>query len=266
MIVNKSQKIQPVSVIFEDRDLMVIEKPANLIVNSADTTSHVQTVQDWAEDKLKFELKSVKIGDETDFLKRGGIVHRLDKETSGLLIIAKKEDCFLSLQKQFKEGLVEKEYIALLHGKLLPEEGVIDAPIGRLPWNRTRFGVFPGGRESKTLYKVESYFQNRQQGNEVLTLVRLYPKTGRTHQIRVHMQYITHPLFSDALYAGRKIGIRDRKQLPRHFLHAQHISFDHPKTHARLSLQSYMPADLSQLLSSLAPLSQPKHIEPPKRK
>ena len=164
--------------IFEDDDILVISKPAGMIVNNADTSKNVETLQDWVEENYRF------LGD-SEFAKRSGIVHRLDKETSGLLIIAKNEESFINLQAQFKRGDVAKVYLALVHGKVTPESGEIFAPIGRLPWNRMRFGVYPQGRESKTLYKViNAKSLKTDKSEEVLSLVELYPKTGRTHQIK----------------------------------------------------------------------------------
>lgn len=239
------------NILLEDSDVLVIEKPAGLVVNRADTTKDVVTVQEWAETKIQ-EPKTKNQNGGSDFYKRGGVVHRLDKETSGVLIIAKNEESFENLQKQFKEGRVKKTYIALCHGEIKPSEGEINIPIGRLPWNRMRFGVLPQGREARSKYKVLSIKYMESNGiREPLSLVEVYPETGRTHQIRVHMQYIGHPIFADELYAGRKIAKRDRKLLPRHFLHASKISFTHPKTDETISFESFLPSDLTGFLKSL---------------
>ena len=127
----------------------MINKPAGMIVNNADTSRKVYTVQDFIAENFTIE----KVDPESEFTKRGGIVHRLDKETSGALIVALREKAFFQIQQQFKDRNVKKEYIALCHGKL-PEEGQINAPIGRLPWNRMRFGVIPSGREAFTEFKL----------------------------------------------------------------------------------------------------------------
>ncbi len=239
------------SVIFEDDYILVIEKPAGFIVNRADTAIGQKTIQEWMEERSKIKNQRSKI-EESDFESRAGIVHRLDKETSGLLIIAKNEKAFVELQRQFKEGLVSKVYQALVHGPVLPVEGEINVPIGRLPWNRMRFGILPGGRESKTHYKVLSNFDSKIDHRvEQLSLVEVYPKTGRTHQIRVHFQYLGFPLFADALYGGRKTLKRDRKILPRHFLHAKKISFFHPESGEPVEFESGLPEDLQQLLTKL---------------
>lgn len=228
-------------IIFENSDYLVIEKPAGITVNRSDTTSRETTLQDLIEKEKKIDTSDP----DPEFLDRGGIVHRLDKETSGAIIIAKNSIAFRELQRQFKERIVEKSYLALSHGEIKPETGEIDVPIGRLPWNRKRFGVLAGGREALTRYEVESYYKFER---EILTLVRLFPKTGRTHQIRVHLKHINHPIFSDPLYGGRKVSISDRKILPRVFLHAEQISFLDPKTGEKVKYMSELSDDLSRFL------------------
>lgn len=236
--------VQALPVIFEDEDLLVIDKPAGIVVNNSDTTAGEVTVQNLVEGKIEKTRKS----EDSQFEKRGGIVHRLDKETSGVLIIAKNQKSFENLQAQFKERKVSKEYIALTHGQVKPEAGEINVPVGRLPWNRTRFGVLSGGRESRTLYNV---LEGGGKGGEALTLVKLKPETGRTHQIRVHLKYIDHPIFSDPLYGGRKTSRNDRKILPRVFLHAYSISFNHPIKGERINLISPLPKELRNVLKML---------------
>jgi 23S rRNA pseudouridine1911/1915/1917 synthase len=174
----------------------------------------------------------------------------LDKETSGVLVIAKNPSSFVKLQEQFKERTVKKTYQALAHGRLTPRKGEIKVPVGRLPWNRSRFGIMPGGRESVTIYDVQEYYQYSK-NKEILSFVELYPQSGRTHQIRVHLKYLGHPIFSDELYGGRKTVRDDRKLLSRLFLHAAKISFTHPTTSAILSFESPLPPDLLSFISSL---------------
>lgn len=236
-----------IQILFEDDDILVINKPAGAIVNKADTTRYHYTIQEWAEKKINL------VPGESDFYKRGGVVHRLDKDTSGALILAKNEESFVAIQAQFKQKEVQKVYRALSHGKVTPPEGEINVPIGRLPWNRMRFGVLPQGRESVTKYKVLHYYLLKDgKREEILSFVELYPKTGRTHQIRVHMQYLGFPLFSDSLYAGRKNIKRDKKVLSRHFLHASKISFIHPKTKKRIDIDAPLSSELSAFLSGLS--------------
>jgi len=246
-----------ISVVFEDNSLLVIDKPAGFTVNRAETTKNEITIQDWAEKYLniKYQVSNSKYGEEgwdprVEFYKRGGIVHRLDKETSGILIIAKTPEAFVHLQEQFKERIVKKTYLALSHGVIKPENGEISVPVGRLPWNRNRFGILPGGRESKTLYKVLSYYQLSGL-KEKFSYVELYPKSGRTHQIRVHLQYISHPIFADFLYAGRKTARADRKLLSRVFLHASKISFIHPAIGKSVLYEAPLTKELDDFLKRL---------------
>jgi 23S rRNA pseudouridine1911/1915/1917 synthase len=237
-----------IEIIYEDADLLIIDKPAGITVNRAETTRHEITVQDWAEEQFRIQNLEFKI-EQGDFYNRGGVVHRLDKETSGVLILAKNPEAFVELQRQFKEREVKKVYIAFAHGIISPSEGDINVPVGRLPWNRNRFGILPGGRESKTSYKVLSEYQSSKD-KEIFSLVELYPHSGRTHQIRVHLKYIGNPIFSDFLYAGRKTARRDRKVLPRVFLHAAKISFYHPTTKKIVSFESPFPENLKELLKT----------------
>lgn len=249
-------------IIFEDKDLLIVDKPAGITVNRAETTKGEMTVQDWVEKELRLETGELRNEDikkfgeegwtpEQDFYLRGGIVHRLDKETSGVLIIAKTPEAFVSLQKQFRERTVKKVYQALAHGVVEPLEGEISVPVGRLPWSRNKFGIIPGGRESKTLYKVLQIYQDPKT-KEKLSLVELYPQSGRTHQIRVHLKYINNPIFSDFLYAGRKTSRKDRAVLPRVFLHAAKISFTHPASGEIMNFEAPLTPELQAVLDMLA--------------
>lgn len=253
-------------IIFEDDSILVLDKPAGWTVNRADTTRYEKTVQDFVEEyllgeyakelpKLQASLQQPESEEEDffdpkeAFVGRAGIVHRLDKETSGVLLVAKTLDAFVALQKQFKERSVEKTYRALAHDAIAPVAGEIRVPVGRLPWNRKQFGVVAGGREALTKYKVLSnkkyLFGKRPL---ILSFVELYPKTGRTHQIRVHLKYIRHPIFSDYLYAGRKTVQEDRKVLNRVFLHAASISFVHPVTGKKHTYESPLPKELQAVV------------------
>jgi 23S rRNA pseudouridine1911/1915/1917 synthase len=162
--------------------------------------------------------------------------------------VAKNVDSFINLQSQFKERIVKKTYIALAHGALIPPEGEINVPVGRLPWNRKRFGVLAGGRESKTQYlTIETVDYEK----EVLSLVKLNPQTGRTHQIRVHLKYLNRPIFGDFLYGGRKTSKKDRKILERVFLHASSISFRHPRSGEEMNFNSPLHQELKNTLNVL---------------
>lgn len=240
-----------IRIIYEDDEVLVLDKPAGITVNKSQTTVNQVTVQDFLEKKLNIDSEKYLSKDVSDFYKRAGIVHRLDKETSGVLIAAKNKEAFENLQAQFKNRTVKKTYVALVHGKIYPEEGEIKAPVGRLPWNRKRFGVLAGGRESITRYKIISKFKaNNLKSGEDITLVELYPETGRTHQIRVHLKYINRPIFSDFLYAGRKTSREDRKYLSRVFLHALRISFKQPKNGKDITIESPLPDELQKTLES----------------
>lgn len=258
-----------IPIIFEDDEILLVNKPAGITVNRAETTKAEITIQDWAEERFDSEYQKVseqyrekenKFGDENwdpsiDFYKRGGIVHRLDKETSGILILAKTPTAFVNLQKQFHEREVKKVYVALAHGIISPKVGEINVPVGRLPWNRNRFGILSGGRESKTLYTVKSYYE-LPETKEKLTFVELYPHSGRTHQIRVHLKYIHHPIFADLLYAGRKTARMDRRLLSRVFLHAAKISFLHPSTEERVSFDAPLARELETVMNTVKLLPQ----------
>ncbi len=239
--------IEP-EILFEDDFILVVNKPAGLIVNKADTSVGQPTLQEWIEKKI-----GVVSNESSEFLSRSGIVHRLDKETSGVIVVAKDEETFLELQRQFKSREVEKTYEALVHGKVTPTEGEVNAPIGRLPWDRKKFGVIAEGRESKTIYKVLKEFSTRiGKKEEKLTLVNVYPKTGRTHQIRVHFKYLGFPIFSDSTYAGRKTARDDRKLLTRHFLHAKKIKIVHPKRGESMEFEASLPTELVDFIASLS--------------
>lgn len=228
-------------IIFQDESLFVIEKPAAWITNEADTTTTQPVVQKWVRDNFDYPLKG-------NVEMRDGVVHRLDKETSGILLIAKTKESFEKLQSEFKNREVSKTYVALLHGKVEPEEGKIEATVGRLPWRRDRFGVLPGGRESVTEYKVIKYYPEERGG---YSLTEFHPKTGRTHQIRVHAKHIGHAIVSDEFYAGRKTARNDRKFCPRLFLHASGIKFIHPVTGKDVEFKSGLPPDLQKVLDNL---------------
>lgn len=251
--------------LFEDSDVLVLDKPSGVTVNKADTTSGEVTVQDWVEEYLglrPYEKNSYHVDPydaQAVFRSRAGIAHRIDKETSGILLVAKTVDAFVNLQKQFKDRTVEKKYTALAHGVIKPENGEINAPIGRLPWNRMRFGVIREGREALTFYNVLKTFsypseiQAAGSGLEkkMLSLVEIMPKTGRTHQIRVHLKHIGHPIFADSLYAGRKTARDDRRFLNRLFLHASEITFIHPKTQEKMVIKAELPEELKKIINTV---------------
>ena len=238
-------------ILFEDNVFLAINKPPGIVVNRAESVKG-ETVQDWIEGYLPKETWDGQTN--TDFKERSGIVHRIDKETSGILLIAKTPDAFRELQKQFKERVIHKTYLAIVHGTIAPKVGEIRAPVGRLPWNRERFGIVPGGKESVTKYKCLKYqISSLLAGKagitkEKFTLVELHPETGRTHQIRVHMKYINHPILGDYLYAGRKTSRDDRMWAPRVMLHAQKLVCMHPITGTPIEIVAPIPDDMNSII------------------
>ncbi len=226
-----------IKVVYEDDNLLVVNKPSGVIVNKAATTIDKETVQDW--------LVKKKIGLDVD---RNGIVHRLDKDTSGLLIIAKDQKSMDKIQLQFKERRVNKEYLALVHGHVTPSSGKISAPITRNPFNRQRFGVFVGGKEAVTEYKVKQRFIK---DKDRYSLVGLKPVTGRTHQLRIHLKHLNYPIVADDWYAGRKTALRDKVWCPRLFLEASSIEFKQPQTLKQIKLEVTMSSDLQSVLNKL---------------
>lgn len=231
-------------IIYEDESFFVVDKPAGWITDASNTTTNQPVIQKWIAENYKFEINNF------DF--RNGIVHRLDKETTGLLLIAKTKQAFEELQRQFKERLVHKTYIALAHGQIEEKEGIINEPVGRLPWRRDRFGVLPDGRDAVTKYEVVANYSL----NAIpYTLLRLMPQTGRTHQIRIHLKHIGHPIVADEFYAGRKTARHDRKWCSRLFLHAGEIKFLHPVTKKEITYKSDLAEDLNTALAKLTLIS-----------
>jgi len=244
-------------VIFQDENLLVIDKPAYVVVDKSDTQR-----EDTLEDILKNEF-GIK-------LDRGGIVHRLDKDTSGVILIAKTQKTLDALQAQFKERKTKKEYLALVHG-IVSEPGRVEGNIGRNPEKREKFTVLEEGKEAVTEYEPISNFQfpisnfqsifndlNKNQMGKLMrmnynqfTLLKCRPLTGRTHQIRVHLKYIGHPIVSDEKYVGRKMYRLDKRWCPRQFLHARSLGFYHPKNGEWMEVESELPEDLKNVLNKL---------------
>ena len=220
----------PVSVVYQDDDLVVIDKPAGLAVHPG--PGHPDTTLVNALLAMCPDIQG--IGGEI----RPGIVHRLDKDTSGLMVVAKTHQAHTSLSAQIKAREVTKGYLALVEGTPSSEQGKVDAPVGRHPRRRTRMAVVVGGKEARTSYKVREEFPGH-------SLVELYLETGRTHQIRVHMAHIGHPLVGDELY-GKTSPLVDR-----HFLHAFHLAFNHPTSGEPLEFQPALPRDLAPALEEL---------------
>jgi len=244
-----------IPIIFEDSEIVVIDKPSGIVCNRAETVTQ-QTLQDWFADKYQipiinnqtnFKLSEDKIDYEQYFQERSGLVHRLDRETSGVMVMAKTVEAFVSLLKQFKERGVQKQYQALTHGYWEAREGLISLPIARRRDDRKKFGVREDGRESVTAYEVLSEYTTWEFPKELkvddrgyvgFSLVKFLPKTGRTHQIRVHAKQMGHPIVGDFDYAGRKRNREDRKWCNRVMLQAQRIEFEHPRNGKRIHFES----------------------------
>jgi 23S rRNA pseudouridine1911/1915/1917 synthase len=221
------------TVLLEDDWLMVIDKPAGLVVHPA--PGH------WQGTLVNALLHRWRATADLD-PSRLGIVHRLDKDTSGVLIVAKDAGTLEALGRQFRRRQVHKQYLALVHGRLKADRGSIDRPIGRHPVHRKRMAVREHGRSAVTRYEVLERFDRA-------TFVRLFPETGRTHQIRVHLASLGHPLLSDATYAASRT--LPLSSLQRHALHAELIAFQHPATAAPVSVIAPPPPDLQAALSEL---------------
>ncbi len=235
-----------IPILFEDDDIVVIDKPSGVVVNRAETVK-TETVQDWMDTRYKIQDLRFMSEEGTYFQERSGLVHRLDKETSGVMILSKTPQAFVELLRQFKEREVTKTYLALTHGVWKAPAGEITLPLGRMHHNRTRYGVREDGRESTTAYTVQEFWKTWQFPRELhvddrgyggFSLVTFRPKTGRTHQIRVHAQHVGHPLVGDNLYAGRKRSREDRKWATRVMLSAQSLELVHPVTHERIKWET----------------------------
>ena len=220
----------PFGVIYEDHDIAVIDKPAGLTVHPAPGHGSHTLVN--ALLRRFPELASF------DNSPRPGIVHRLDKDTSGLMVVAKNETARLYIVSEFKNRAVKKWYIALVKGKLVPASGAIEAPIGRDPADRKRMAVVSNGRDARTEYRVTGHADG-------YTLVDVSIQTGRTHQIRVHFAAIGHPVFGDKTYGAGSI------LLNRHFLHAHRLELRLPSTGEFRSFTSELPGDLEKIIVHL---------------
>ena len=220
----------PLAVVYQDQDLVVIDKPPGLPVHPGPGHPDRTLVNGL----LALCPDIQRIGDGL----RPGIVHRLDKDTSGLIVVAKNHRVHQGLSAQLKERSVVKGYMALVTGRPARVKAEIDAPIARDPRHRKRMAVVSGGRASLTTYRVLETF-------EFFTLLEIYLKTGRTHQIRVHLAHLGHPLLGDGLYG------KSNPMLARHFLHAHHLKFRHPATCEEMEFRSGLPQDLAAVVDVL---------------
>jgi 23S rRNA pseudouridine1911/1915/1917 synthase len=222
------------TVLYEDDDLVVIDKPPGMVVHPGSG----QTRGTLAAGLLHRypELDGVGAAD------RWGLVHRLDKDTSGAILVARSQEAFDGLTGQLRERKISREYLTLIEGVLKPPTGTIDAPIGRDPGTPTRRAVIREGKHARTHYRLVKNYDEHD-----LAFVKVTLETGRTHQIRVHFAAIGHPIVGDATYGSR----REPGLSPRIFLHAGELKFKHPSDDSEIVVTSPLPADLAAVLDSL---------------
>jgi len=233
----------PLDIRFEDAHMMVISKPAGLVVHPAHgnwTGTLVHALLNHSE-----ELGSLQGED------RPGIVHRLDKDTSGLMLVAKTDEAQAALQDAIRVRAVDRRYVTLVHGWIAPDSGLVDAPLARDPRERMRMAVSDraDAKQSVTTFRVLERFEAGR-FDEGFTLVECKLYTGRTHQIRVHMAYIKHPCVGDQVYGSGRA--KADLGLPRQFLHSYRISFQHPVSGETMEFTDPLPEDLARILRSIA--------------
>ncbi len=222
----------PLDIRYEDADLLVVNKPAGVPVHPG--AGHPAGTLVNAILARRPDLAGV------GGVLRPGIVHRLDKDTSGLLVVAKNDETLRALQAAIKARAVTRQYLALVHGRPTPAEGTIEAPIARHPRRRTQMAVVPSGRTAATRYRVREQFV-------AAALVEASLLTGRTHQIRVHFAHIGHPVVGDPVYGRR----RETWGMTRQALHAFRLAFAHPRTGALVKVEAPLPADMAAALERL---------------
>lgn len=240
-----------IKIIYEDKDLMVVDKPAGIIVFPEGVGTKSGSALTIINLLIKKYPKLAKVGKPP----RYGVIHRLDKDTSGILLIAKNNQSLAFFQKQFKNRQVEKKYIALVVGNIKQDKGVIETLIGRSPQNKLKQKSYPliqessGRREAITEFKVQKKYKClRRDLEHIYTLVEVLPKTGRKHQIRCHLSYLSHPIAGDKLYGFKNQPCPEGLQ--RHFLHASELKIKLPNSHIE-EFKSELPQDLAKTIENL---------------
>lgn len=229
---NISPENIPLDIIFEDDYILVINKPTGMVVHPAAGNYSGTLVN-----ALLYYCNNLSNAGGS---LRPGIVHRLDKDTSGLIVVAKNNEAHYSLAKQFQDHIVKRKYVALVKGEVELDEGIIDLPIARHPRAREKMTInYADAKSAQTIYRVLKRFRG-------YTFIELVPKTGRTHQLRVHLAYIDYPIVGDTKY-----GIKSNK-ISRPALHAQVLGFHHPKTGKYIEFFTELPADIKSLVSTVA--------------
>lgn len=239
----------PLTIVYEDEQLLVVNKPAGMVTHPA--------YGNYTGTLVNALLHHCRDLSTADSALRPGIVHRLDKDTSGLMVVAKTDLAHAKIAKQFADRTIEREYQAVVWGRFDRQQGTIETMLGRSPSDRKKMAVVENGKAAITEYAVLRQF-------EYLSLIRLKLRTGRTHQIRVHLSHIHHPVFGDPTYNGRRIMWGPRtphqraevqhllKLMPRQALHAKTIGFVHPILQERLFFDSELPPDMAGVVSTLS--------------
>lgn len=253
-------------IIYEDSYVLAINKPSGLVVNRSITHKVGPTLQDLVESHLpeghfiplgeKLEqsmINNAAIDDSEienveeevfstpeDFTSKSGIIHRLDKDTSGVILVGKSYDVFIDIQKQFKNRKIKKEYRAVVYGRVSEDYFQIDAPLKRNPRNRMKYGVGLDGKSASTFFEKINEFTK---GENRYSSLKVFPETGRTHQIRVHCAALNHPVASDPIYCTKNVYVKTLADFDRLMLHAFHITFKHPITREVMTLEAPLPAE-----------------------
>ncbi len=230
----------PLDILYEDSSLLVLNKQPGIVVHPAPGHLDYTLVN-----ALLFHTKDLS---SINGVLRPGIVHRLDKDTSGCLIVAKNDQAHRSLAQQFETRAVQKEYLAIIQGRMMQESGLIDLRIGRHPVARKKMAVRPEGRDAKTRYELVEEMGG-------CSLLSLKPSTGRTHQLRVHLAAMGFPILGDTQYGHRKLKSRPLNiSVPRQMLHAYRISFHHPASNQLIDCEAPIPEDMQDVMTALQAL------------